>query len=206
MSQYTKNTKNIIKMLLSFQIIIIFSSCLNKEKIIEFPDLRQMTTYSCGASALQSVLFYYGIDTKELELSKKLKTTPDWGTEHTEIEKIAIEYGLKVEMKEKMTIEDLKKFIDNKIPVILAIQAWQDRKINYENDYDDGHYVVAIGYDDKKIIFEDPSTIGRGFLTYEELEKRWHDITKKNKKLEHFGMAIWGKPLKYHSKLIEHID
>jgi len=207
--------KNLIKkiflfsgILVFFNLIIIFILFYNKmnTKIIETPDLRQAYTYTCGASALQTILFYYGEDIREGYLAKELNTTSDWGTEHTSIEKIALKYGLKLDMR-KMTADDLKNFIDKKIPVILAIQAWSDnKKIDYKNDYDDGHYVVAIGYNKKGFIFEDPSSVGRGFLTYEELETRWHDIDKAGKPLEHLGIAIYGKPVKYNLNLIEHID
>lgn len=50
-----------------------------------------------------------------------------------------------------------------KIPVIVLIQAWLDdyeEDIDWNNIWEDGHYVVAIGSDDKYIYFEDPSILG----------------------------------------------
>jgi hypothetical protein len=41
---------------------------------------RQVTEYSCGASALQSVLSYWGRDVDETELMELLHTTPEVGT------------------------------------------------------------------------------------------------------------------------------
>jgi predicted double-glycine peptidase len=40
---------------------------------------RQVTEYSCGASALQSVLSCWGKDVDETELMKLLHTTPEAG-------------------------------------------------------------------------------------------------------------------------------
>jgi predicted double-glycine peptidase len=41
---------------------------------------RQITEYSCGPSALQSVLSYWGKDVDETELMKLLHTTAEEGT------------------------------------------------------------------------------------------------------------------------------
>jgi uncharacterized protein YvpB len=48
----------------------------------------------------------------------------------------------------------------------VLIQAWKDENDTtpYPNDFEDGHYVVAIGYDKKNFFFEDPWI--HGSLTY----------------------------------------
>ena len=164
-----------------------------ENNILEYPDLRQDYDYTCGASCLQSVLMYYGFDAVESELVKKLGTTKDWGTEHTDIVRVAQEYNLEVEYG-KMTIEQVKNYIDQKIPVILDIQAWSENNVDYSTDWDDGHYIVAIGYDNNGFIVEDPSDIGRQYISFEELNKRWHDIDKNNTQLYNLGIAIIGSP------------
>jgi len=137
---------------------------------------------------------YYGIDAVESELVKQLGTTEDWGTEHTDIIRVAQNYDLMVESGE-MDIEKIKNYIDQKIPVILDIQAWSEKEnIDYINDWEDGHYVVAIGYDNNGFIIEDPSDFGRQYMTFDELTKRWHDIDKNNTKLYNLGIAIIGSP------------
>jgi hypothetical protein len=47
----------------------------------------------------------------------------------------------------------------------VAIQAWVDNNdgkfpIDWKNLWDDGHYCVAVGYDEERIFFMDPSTLG----------------------------------------------
>lgn len=44
--------------------------------------------------------------------------------------------------------------------MIVAIQAWAEEGVDYNNDWDDGHYVVVIGYDSDNMFFMDPSTLG----------------------------------------------
>jgi ABC-type bacteriocin/lantibiotic exporter with double-glycine peptidase domain len=160
-------------------------------KIKYFPNLRQTYGYDCGAQVLQAVLAYYGIDINEGEIMKLAGTTKQ-GTSVAKIKEVAKKHGLKIDFKE-MNIEDVKKYIDKKIPVILLLQAWTSKSnADWKNDWQDGHYAIAIGYDKKGIYFEDPSSIFRTFLSYNELKDRWHD--KDNKiKYVNYGMAIYGK-------------
>lgn len=166
-----------------------------------FPNLRQSYDYDCGAKALQAVLFYYGVDKKSGKIMKLAGTTKV-GTSIHGIKKTAEKYGFKTKLG-KMTIVDVKKYINKKIPVILLIQASAKTKItDWKNNWLNGHYVVAIGYDKNKIYFEDPESIFRTHLTYEELEERWHDRIG-DKKYINYGLAIYGKrPLRNLNKTV----
>ena len=89
-----------------------------------------------------------------------------------------------------MTQENLIEEINNDNPVILSIQAWGD-KDDYTNVKKDGHYVTAIGYNPKGFIVEDPSiSVRRGFISYDELDERWHDVGPDGKEYDHFGIVI----------------
>lgn len=45
--------------------------------------------------------------------------------------------------------------------MIVEIQAWSDDEDpKYDTDFDDGHYVVAIGFDSTYFYFEDPWILG----------------------------------------------
>jgi hypothetical protein len=61
---------------------------------------------------------------------------------------------------------------------------------------------VLIGYDDKKLIFEDPSAFIRTYLTFKEFLKRWHDLDVDGKKYINHGIAIFRKKPKFKSKEI----
>jgi len=93
-----------------------------------------------------------------------------------------------------MTLLDLKRYIDKKIPVIVLMQSWTRYKdINWKEDWKDSHYVVVIGYDAKNIYFEDPLSIFRTYLPYQEFLDRWHGVNGEKKKYVHVGVAIYGK-------------
>ena len=175
-------------------------------KILNFPELRQTYNYDCGANAVQSILAYYGIDTNESKIMKIAGTNKKEGTRPSKIIKTFEKFGLKTKSKE-MTIDQVKKFIDKKIPVLLLIQAWsKDKNVNWEKDWKDGHYAIAIGYDKIKLYFEDPSSIFRTYLNYKEFEKRWHDKGRKNKKYVHYGIAVYGKKPMFSFEKKLHMD
>ena len=181
-------------------------------KIIEFPELRQAYNYDCGASALQSVLVYYGYQEREDKLLKKLKATRtdifDNGVKISEIVKVLKSYNLIVEVKRGLKAEDLPQYVDKEIPVIVLLQAWRDSKSpkSWKTDYVDGHYVVSIGYNNNKIIFEDPSSYWRTFLTFNELDDRWHAIDDEGKN-DPISVAIIVKgKKKFKANELKHMD
>lgn len=173
-------------------------------KILDFPNIRQTFDYDCGAKALQAVLAYYGIEIKEELLIKYAKTDPKKGTYIHEIVSTLDKFNLEHESK-SMTIKDVKKYIDKNIPVLVLLQAWNGDKIDYKTDYKDGHWVIAIGYDDDKIYFEDPYSFERTFLENKEFETRWHG-KEDNKKIVNHGIAVYGKTKSYSSEKIIHMD
>lgn len=140
------------------------------------PLSRQTTDYTCGPSSLLSVARYYGIHTSEMELAAEAGTTKKDGTTPMGLVEAAGKHGLKAEVITEMTIDQLKTYLDRKIPVIVDIQAYADKPGNYAKDWKDGHYVVAVGYDSQHLFFMDPSIDkANGELTPAELEARWHD-------------------------------
>lgn len=170
-------------------------------RLLDFPSLRQSRVYSCGAAVVQAMLMYYGDDKRENELVEDLNTNRK-GTWIKNIVKFFKNRGFKIKHGEEYSIDDIKKFIDKKIPVIIALQAWPEKeKKNWEKGYSNGHYVTVIGYTDRGMIFSDPSSIYRTFLTYKDLNKRWHDI-EEDKKVEHYAIIPHGKSPKYNKNKI----
>jgi len=180
---------------------------------LDFPDLRQEFNYDCGVTCFQQVLIYYGIEKREDELIKLLSTEKtsiiEHGTKLSKMIEVAKYYGLEAEILRNSSIKKIKELLDEKIPSILLLQAWRDYSVDnldWEKDYHDGHYVVAVGYNDTRIFFEDPSSVVRTYLTYEELEKRWHDVDDNNKtKNHHVAVVIRGEK-KYKGDDIVHMD
>jgi predicted double-glycine peptidase len=72
--------------------------------------------------------------------------------------------------------------VDRGEPTIVDLQAWQsvdhvaDLK-DWNTDWDDGHYIVLVGYDATNLYFMDPSTRGHyTFIPKTEFMTRWHDV------------------------------
>ena len=96
------------------------------------------------------------------------------------------------------TLED--KYLKKGIPVMLAIQAYrEDEKKPWKDEWDAGHFVIAIGFDEARYYFMDPSSAGQyTYLSKEELAQRWHDLDAEviagksvNVPVRNFGLAIW---------------
>jgi uncharacterized protein len=193
--------------------LLIFSStgCSlnNKLRLLEIPDIRQCTSYTCGVSCAQAILNYYDIEERENILSEKFGSTEKDGTSPSQIKAGLESYGLVVTIKEDSTLGDLKKNINNKIPTMVAIQAWLDTypPSVWNNNWGNGHWVIVIGMDDKNIYLEDPALLGsRGWVTLTEFLARWHDYTgdppccnENNKKWIHLSISVQGKLIEHPS-------
>jgi predicted double-glycine peptidase len=169
---------------------------------------RQSTEYSCGASALQAVLSYWGKDLDEEALMELLNTTPETGTYPDDIVKVARDLGFEAEVKENLTIKDVEESTKKGNPVIVLGQAWRSREESNKavaDDWEDGHYVVILSVDKDYVYFEDPFIrMGKGFLPRQTFEEQWHNIGGKTatdtSKQMHLGIFIRGKkPAKHQS-------
>ena len=196
----------VIRFLLYLRGLIVREKKQIQGVMLEFPELRQTFNYDCGASVLESVLVYYGENVREDYLVKNANTNKNDGIFVENIVKTFRSFHLKTVHRE-MTLTDVKKYLRNHVPVVLVLQAWTDKeKVDWKHDWEDGHYVVAIGYDQEKIYFEDPSSFERAYLTFEELRKRWHDIDVNGKKYYNYGIAAYGKVPKFSKHTIIHLN
>lgn len=177
-------------------------------KILKFPMLEQTYDYDCGAETIQMVLSYWGIDMHEDEIIRLALTNKKTGTPVEGFRRVCEKAGVKVEVEEG-SIDCIKECIDDDTPVIVRLQAWRDEKgtEDWREDWKDGHYVVAIGYDDKKIYFADPWVLERVFLEYDELLNRWHDYDPMEKRTyTNLCIIIKGKKPVFHEEKIVHMD
>jgi predicted double-glycine peptidase len=168
---------------------------------VPLPDVQQPDEYSCGAASLMAILAYFGAGPEDYDLLKKnLGVTQKNGTDYHRIIRFAGEQGLQADAKPNMTLPQLEKYLDEGKPVICSIQAYAektpaDKRAEIYKKDDNGHYLVAIGYDSDNVYFMDPSLTGRrGFLPKAEFEARWHDnegTTEQAKLIVHLGLVIW---------------
>ncbi|MFW3145313.1 MAG: cysteine peptidase family C39 domain-containing protein [Thermoplasmatota archaeon] len=175
--------------------------------MIDIHSLRQTYDFDCGTKALQTLMSHYGVMIREDALLKELGTDA-LGTSIEKMISVAESYGFTVKACQNWTLEDLKKYIDQGHPIIVSLQAWADDYLTvseWKSNYDDGHYAIVIGYNDKVIFFEDPSSFHRTWLNHNEFFARWHDKDMETgEKLEQFAMVLLGRdPVE---KTMEHME
>jgi predicted double-glycine peptidase len=147
------------------------NNTLSSDTLLDFSDTRQSLDYTCGASTVQAILYYYGFDYREDQLVNILRTNPKDGTKPSEIIALCRRLGLNVRQQHKMTIKHVIKCFHRKIPILVLFQAWD----HDDHCWDNGHYSIIIGIISDKLIFEDPSLIGRGYVTIDKFLGRWYD-------------------------------
>ena len=130
------------------------------KNLIRVPLTRQGLNYTCGPSALASILYYYDQSKVYLEtdLAKELNSNDVDGTLVKDVVRFSEAEGFQVTTHYDWTLDGLKSSIDQGIPVLVLLQAWADLETpghDYRSDWDDGHFSVAIGYDEKNIYFMD---------------------------------------------------
>jgi len=168
--------------------------------LIRVPLTRQSSDYTCGVAVLQSILYFYDAQDEYSEdmLVKELKADPVNGTSYQAMADFANSKGYLADVRTDMVLDDLRNFIDNGVPVIVLIQAWAESPVDYSQDWDDGHYAVAIGYDRDAVYFMDPSTMGNyTYLPNQEFLDRWHDEDR-GVRLNRFGLIIKREIRKNH--------
>jgi predicted double-glycine peptidase len=177
------------------------------QRMLDLHSHRQTFDFDCGAQALQTLMAYYGVKIRKDRLIRELRTGQA-GTNLREMAAFARRKGFEVEMGDGWTLERVKGYVDEDHPVIVLVQAWSDRYLSlkeWRSNYDDGHYAIVIGYNDKAVFFEDPSSFYRTWLNSNEFLARWHDLDPRTgRKLERFGMVLLGKPPV--GKVMEHMD
>ncbi|MBN1532026.1 MAG: C39 family peptidase [Spirochaetes bacterium] len=184
-------------------------------RVLPVPDVRQSTTYSCGAAALQAVLMYWGVEKREGDLMKMLGSSETSGTGPERIAAVAKQLGMKAAVRENLSIVDLRHSIERGVPVIVAIQAWVDpapRGFCWRDDWEDGHYVVVTGLDERNVYVEDPSLLGTGgYIPLGEFADRWHDYSGEppldgsDRKWIGLGIFISGQRAKIRERFT-HVD
>lgn len=125
-------------------------------------------------------------------------TTQDW---YSDVELSPEERGTKVP-KDGFTLKQLIDSLAAGKPVIVLIQAFVDGEPLDSKSWtkdENGHYVVATGYDDQNIYFMDPWTVGSWvYIPRSLFVRRWHDLdsvthadgTKTDTVVRHFGLVL----------------
>lgn len=158
---------------------------------IWLPEVQQKTHFSCGAAVVHSICAYYGLGLEShYDYFAHLETDETYGTPPNKIVSYFKDVGINCKMVYNMSVDALCEELEKCRPVIVALQAYGTSK-SYKKD-DNGHYLVAIGYDKNNIIFEDPwMNCTRGYIPKNEFLNRWHDLDYKGKYYEQLGIVAW---------------
>lgn len=146
----------------------------------DFPNTEQWYDYDCGPAALAGVLAFHGVSIPFEDLLAL--ADPSSGTSPDVLIDAARSHGFDVEFG-SYTPRQLRRRIGREEPAILALQAWGTGD-------DDGHYVVAIGYDAKGFYLEDPEQDELMYLPDADLLLRWHDMDRDGVTYERFAIVV----------------
>lgn len=132
----------------------------------------------CGPASLKIVLSYYGVDKEEKELAELCGTKNDLGTDDKGIRRAAESLGFTVDIQNESSFEDIEKWLDKDVPVIVN---WFTRgRTDYtDSDVSDGHYSVVCGLDEDYIYLQDPEIGGVRKLDREDFMTVWFDFSGK---------------------------
>jgi predicted double-glycine peptidase len=178
-------------------------------KLIHVPDVRQAQSYTCGAACLQSVIGYFGRgEPREGQLARKLRTTPRWGSDPSEIVKVATLYRLEPALEHEMSLKRLESLVKTGVPVMVTYQAWRtNKRLSWSKDQKDGHYSIVVGMDKKHVYLEDPALFGRlGMIPRGEFSRRWHDVDRHGNVLHHLGIAFMSRTPPIRPGLVTRIE
>jgi len=130
----------------------------------------------CGPAVIKMVLDFYGIEKSEAEVAILSNKDDDLGISDEDIKRTLEGEGLKVEIKNFASFDDIQIALDKKAPVIVN---WMTRgRADYdEDDLADGHYSVVVGLDEENIYLQDPEVGRLRKLLKEDFIRVWFDFT-----------------------------
>jgi predicted double-glycine peptidase len=147
-----------------------------KKEINIKPFQEQLNMGYCGPASLKMVLDYYGISKTEDELAPLMDWDRELGVSDQGIKKAAESFGLKVEIRDESSFEDIEKWLDKKVPVIVD---WftRGRQDYTESDVSDGHYSIVAGLDKEFIYLQDPEIGNIRKIERDDFMLVWFDFT-----------------------------
>jgi len=149
---------------------------MKENKILSLKSFRETLHQGmCGAASLLIVLDYYGIKKSEQGLADLLGVTNRLGIDSQSIKRVAEDFGLRVEIRDNSSFEDIEKWLDKKVPVIVD---WFTRGRNdySESEVADGHYSVVAGLDTKYIYLQDPEIGKIRKIARDDFMRVWFDF------------------------------
>ena len=129
----------------------------------------------CGPASLKMVLGYYGVDKSEKELALRCGHDPERGTDNEAIRRAAESYGFKAEIQKEASFNDIQRWLDKRVPVIVD---WftGGRADRDDSEVPDGHSSVVVGLDESNIYLQDPELGALRTIKREDFRRVWFDF------------------------------
>ncbi len=145
--------------------------------LLDVNSYQQTTDYSCGPSAMITLLRYLGRDGDEMTIVNEMGTSNTAGTNPEQMATWMNGHGFAASWHEEGSLEMIRENLSNNIPTLIEWSDWG------------GHWVLAVGYDtrnndilsDDVIIFADPydyhddSRDGLTWFNAERFYYMWYD-------------------------------
>lgn len=145
--------------------------------LLDVESYQQTTDYTCGPSAVLTLLRYYGKNGDEMNIASEMGTSTTHGTTPEQMTVWLNNNGFNAYWCENGTLDSLRENLSNNIPTLIEWSDWG------------GHWVLVIGYDtrntvsvsDDVIIFADPydrtddKNNGISWFNAERFYYMWYD-------------------------------
>jgi len=138
---------------------------MKEAKMIKLKPVKQSVGY-CGPACLKIVMDYYGVSKSERVWAKLTKASRTKGCSESNMMKAAKKLGFKAYVKQRSSIEELKRLNKKGIPVI----------VDWFSPEEAGHYAVVVGFQGNNILLADShfGKIKKHKIKW--FEERWFDM------------------------------
>ncbi len=136
---------------------------------------------NCGPATLVLALRYYGWKGDQYDISRVIKPNRDDSNVNVEelVYYVRTQAGwLNAEFRVGGTMDTLRKFLSNGIPVIIEETYTTDRDYLINDDRWSGHYLFITGYDDyaQQVVAQDVLSGPNQIISYGVLEQHWQSF------------------------------
>ncbi len=180
--------------------------------VTQYPDVRQSTHYTCGASAFTAACQWFGVGMDEKRAADLLGTTLAKSTDPAAIVEHLRALGVAAEPREGMTVDDLRGATEAGKPVIVCVQDYGERREEGAS-FEYGHYLTVLRAVECTVTCQDSSIenvegkpggdvgpgkedsgniaiAGRVLIDAGRFDEVWHDQRGNGQKLDHFGIVV----------------
>lgn len=161
---------------------------------INVPFLKQELDYTCGPTALQMVLKYFGKPVPEATLCALSSTTERNGTARAGMVRALTVLGFQIHSHHGATIDEVNFYLEQQVPLIM----------NYRDSANvEGHYGVAVGIEDGKLLLHDPYEEPFVPVSFADFDARWYGYH--SKQFTRWMLAVSDKPLPLYPGHIDEV-